>query len=163
MALGKPNINLKLIHPMTIPVKFGSNWPSGFRGVDLWMKSLRGTPDDRRTDEKWWQKLTLATARWANKGALTSMCTSIQISTLNCAHDSSNFLCNLDIISWILDIYIYGFKFKIRSLITDTGKWKYDLRTSYLNDHVQQPMTTTTKKKDALHQKPVFYFRKTVK
>ena len=29
---GSSDINLKGDHPRTIPVKFGLNWPSGFRG-----------------------------------------------------------------------------------------------------------------------------------
>jgi hypothetical protein len=57
--------------------KFGFNWPSSFRGEDLWMKSLRRSDDggtDGRTDAKWWQKLTLATARWAKKSRRGQIC-----------------------------------------------------------------------------------------
>ena len=32
--LGLPDTTLEGGHPRTIPPKFGSNWPSGFRGVD---------------------------------------------------------------------------------------------------------------------------------
>ena len=56
---------LKGNHLRTIVTKFGFNRPSSFRGEDLWMKSLRRT--DGRTDAKWWQNITLATARWAKK------------------------------------------------------------------------------------------------
>jgi hypothetical protein len=55
-------------HPRTIVTKFGFNWSSSSRGEDLWMKSLR------RTDAKWWQNLTLATARWAKKSRLRQIC-----------------------------------------------------------------------------------------
>jgi len=55
-----PDTVFKEDHPTTIVTKFGYNWPSGFRGEDLWMKSLR-----RTTGAKWWQKLTLAIVRWA--------------------------------------------------------------------------------------------------
>jgi hypothetical protein len=64
-----PDTILKEDHPRTIVTKFGFNWPSIVRGADLWMKSLRRTDDG-----KWWQKLTLATARWAKKSRQGQIC-----------------------------------------------------------------------------------------
>ena len=55
---------LKGTHPGTIPARFGLIWFSGFRGEDLNVKVY----DVRRTDAKWWQKLTWPLARWAKKG-----------------------------------------------------------------------------------------------
>ena len=52
---------LKGTNPRTIPARFGLIWFRGFRGEDLNVKVY----DVRRTDDKWWQKLTRPLARWA--------------------------------------------------------------------------------------------------
>jgi hypothetical protein len=41
-ALRRFKTYLERGHPRTIPPKFGSNWPSGFRGVDLNEKLMDG-------------------------------------------------------------------------------------------------------------------------
>jgi hypothetical protein len=51
-----PDTILKGGHLRTIVTKFCFNWPSSFRGEDLWMKSLRRTHDGRmdgRTTDGW--------------------------------------------------------------------------------------------------------------
>ena len=52
---------LKGTHTGTIPARFGLIRLRGFRGEDLNVKVY----DVRRTDAKWWQKLTWPLARWA--------------------------------------------------------------------------------------------------
>jgi hypothetical protein len=48
----QPDTILKGDHLRTIVTKFGFNWPSSFRGEDLWMKSLRRTDGRKQSDGK---------------------------------------------------------------------------------------------------------------
>jgi hypothetical protein len=73
--------------PSLTGLPLGLIWFSGFRREDLNVKVY----DVRRTDAKWWQKLTWHLAMWAKKGVVraTSACDSVD-NELNCCLDWQN-------------------------------------------------------------------------
>jgi hypothetical protein len=61
-STGTKNRNFVEDHPMNIPAKFGSNWPSGF-GEEAWnVKSLQTTDDGRQV-----KAIVHLWSRWTKK------------------------------------------------------------------------------------------------
>jgi hypothetical protein len=98
------------------------DWGVSEEKIKMWKVNERRTTDDRRqtTDAKWWQKLTLPLARWANNSSLSTVKTIFwnELEMIN--EDSDTFQSDL-----------YQFVEKLNKIFIDTSKETFRSKIFY--------------------------------
>jgi hypothetical protein len=98
------------------------DWGVSEEKIKMWKVNERRTTDDRRqtTDAKWWQKLTLPLARWANNSSLSTVKTIFwnELEMIN--EDNDTFQSDL-----------YQFVEKLNKIFIDTSKETFRSKIFY--------------------------------